>query len=179
MVIEAAAPLLSDHVKLLIVGQGAERAHLEEVARDCGVTDRVIFAGERHDVAAMLSALDLFVASSRQETFGLSVLEALANGAPVLYTTCPALDGLDVDRAQPVPSTAEGICAAMAAEVSAGPRPRMPEPAVEKQYSIEAVTARIDDLYERLAAHRTWRTMWRSARHARRRVMATASGGPR
>ncbi len=44
----------------------------------------------------MLSAMDLFVASSKQETFGLSVLEALANGAPVLYTTCPALDGLDV-----------------------------------------------------------------------------------
>ena len=81
----------------------------------------VIFAGERHDVSAMLSAMDLFVASSRQETFGLSVLEALANGAPVLYTTCPALDGLDAERATRVPSTADGIRAAMAAEVSRRP----------------------------------------------------------
>ena len=109
MVIEAAAPLLGDARRLLIVGKGDERAHLEQVARRFGVADRVIFAGERHDVAAMLSAMDLFVAASKQETFGLSVLEALANGAPVLYTTCPALDGLDVSRATQVPSSAGGL----------------------------------------------------------------------
>jgi len=162
MVIEAASSLLSDQVKLLIVGKGAEQEHLEQVAREHGVSGQVIFAGERHDVSAMLSAMDLFVASSRQETFGLSVLEALANGAPVLYTTCPALDGLDAERACRVPSTADGIRAAMAAEVSVGQRQRIPEPAVEKEYSVEAVTARIDDLYERLARRRVVRTIWRS-----------------
>ena len=161
MVIEAASALLGDKVKLMIVGKGEEQARLEQAAREHGVADRVIFAGERHDVSAMLSAMDLFVASSRQETFGLSVLEALANGAPVLYTTCPALDGLDAERATRVPSTADGIRAAMAAQVSAGQRQRIPEPAVEKEYSVEAVTARIDDLYERLARRRVWRTMWR------------------
>ncbi len=164
MVIEAAAPLLGEGTRLLIVGQGDERARLEQAARDSGAAGQVIFAGERHDVAAMLSAMDLFVASSRQETFGLSVLEALANGAPVLYTTCPALDGLDAGRAQQVPSTVAGLRAAMAAELRAGRRPRTAEPAVEKEYSIEAVTARIDDLYERLAGRRTWRTVLRSAR---------------
>ena len=120
MVIEAAAPLLGDGRRLLIVGKGDEREHLEKVARRCGVADRVIFAGERHDVAAMLSAMDLFVASSKQETFGLSVLEALANGAPVLYTTCPALEGLDVSRATQVPSSAGGLRDAMLAELAAG-----------------------------------------------------------
>jgi glycosyltransferase involved in cell wall biosynthesis len=162
MVIEAAAPLLSDDVKLLIVGKGKERAHLEQVAHDLGLTGRVIFAGERHDVADMLSAMDLFVASSKQETFGLSVLEGLANGLPVLYTACPALDGLAVSRASQVPQTAAGMRAALAAELAAGPRPRIGEPAVEKEYSIEAVTARLDDLYERLAARRRWRTMIRA-----------------
>jgi hypothetical protein len=38
----------------------------------------------------------------------------------------------------------------------------MAEPAVEKEYSVEAVTARIDDLYERLARRRVLRTIWRS-----------------
>jgi hypothetical protein len=52
----------------------------------------------------------------------------------------------------------------MAAELRAGRRPRTAEPAVEKEYSIEAVTARIDDLYERLAGRRTWRTVLRPAR---------------
>lgn len=162
LVIEAAAPLLGDGRRLLIVGKGDERAHLEEVARRCGVADRVIFAGERHDVAAMLSAMDLFVAASKQETFGLSVLEALANGAPVLYTTCPALDGLDVSRATRVPSSAGGLRDAMLAELAAGGRrDRAAEPAVEKEYGIQAVTSRIDDLYEQLAYRTAWRTRMR------------------
>jgi hypothetical protein len=80
------------------------------------------------------------------------VLEALANGAPALYTTCPALTGIDVDgRALPVPGTADGIRAALAAEISAGRRERQPVPAIEAEYGIAAVTGRIDDLYERLA----------------------------
>jgi glycosyltransferase involved in cell wall biosynthesis len=168
MVIEAAAPLLGDGRRLLIVGKGDERAHLEEVARRCGVADRVIFAGERHDVAAMLSAMDLFVASSKQETFGLSVLEALANGMPVLYTTCPALDGLDVSRANQVPSSAGGLRDAMLAELATGrPRDRATEPAVEKEYGIQAVTSRIDDLYEQLAYRTAWRTRLRRRRASR------------
>jgi glycosyltransferase involved in cell wall biosynthesis len=181
MVIEAAAPLLNDAVKLLVVGKGDEQAHLEQVAATCGVTGQVIFAGERHDVAALLSAMDLFVASSVQETFGLSVLEALGNGAPVLYTTCPALEGLDVTRASQVPSTASGLREAMAAEVGAGQRDRVPEPAVEKAYGIQAVTNRIDDLYDQLAARRTWRTLLRAARlrAARRRgVPGSAPASP-
>jgi glycosyltransferase involved in cell wall biosynthesis len=161
LVIEAASELLSDQAKLLIVGKGAEQERLEQVAREQGVADHVIFAGERHDVSAMLSAMDLFVASSKQETFGLSVLEALANGAPVLYTTCPALDGLDAGRARQIPSAVAGMREAMADELAAGQRPRTAEPAVEKEYSVEAVTARIDDLYERLARRTRLRTIWR------------------
>src|SRR5581483_10209929 len=118
---------------------------------------------ERHDVAAVLSAMDLYVASSRQETFGLSVLEGLSNGLPVLYTTCPALDGLAVTRASQVPQAVDGMRAAISAELAAGQRPRMAEPAVEKEYGIEAVTARLDDLYEQLAGRRRWRTVLRAA----------------
>jgi glycosyltransferase involved in cell wall biosynthesis len=172
LVIEAAAPLLDSATKLLIVGKGDERGHLEQVAARCGVADRVIFAGERHDVAAMLSAIDLFVASSKQETFGLSVLEALANGAPVLYTTCPALDGLGVDRAQQVPGTVDGLRAAMAAERRAGHRERVGVPAIRDAYGIAAVTRRIDDLYERLATSRS--RIWR----ARPRPRAAAAPAP-
>ena len=160
LVIEAAAPLLRPGVILLIVGQGQEFRRLEELRRlkatadRCGVAGQVVFAGERNDVAAMLSAMDLFVGSSREETFCLSVVEALINGLPVLYTTCPALDGLDVARARRVPATVTGIRDAMAAELSAGRRERAPEPAVKTEYNIQDVATRIDDLYERLATRR-------------------------
>jgi glycosyltransferase involved in cell wall biosynthesis len=178
MVIEAAAPLLDSGTKLLIVGKGEERGHLEKVARARGVADHVVFAGERHDVAAMLSSIDLFVASSRQETFGLSVLEALGNGAPVLYTTCPALDGLDVPQARQVPSTVDGMRAAMAAELEAGPRPREAAESVSQEYGIAAVTDRIDSLYEELAlAHGLSRQGWGGRRRAGR--PALVEGGSR
>jgi glycosyltransferase involved in cell wall biosynthesis len=175
LVIEAAAPLLDSGTKLLIVGKGDERAHLEKVARANGVAGQVVFAGERHDVAAMLSAIDLFVASSRQETFGLSVLEALGNGAPVLYTTCPALDGLDVPQAREVPSSVEGMRAAMAGELQAGPRPREAAEKVIQEYGIGAVTARIDSLYEELAVARSRGREGRAARRAGRPALAEGS----
>jgi glycosyltransferase involved in cell wall biosynthesis len=150
LVIKAAAPLLDDQHRLLIVGDGQIRLDLEAEAQRQGVTKFVTFAGERHDVAAMLSALDLFIASSEQETFGLSVLEALANGIPALYTTCPALDGIQTARARQVPGAVEGLHREIAAEVTIGRRPREGVPAIGERYGIEAVTRRIDDLYERL-----------------------------
>jgi len=151
MVIEAAAPLLGEGCKLLVVGDGAERARLAALAHELRVAEHVVFAGERHDVAAMLSSFDLFVASSAQETFGLSVLEALANGMPALYTTCPALDGVRTDRARQVPGHVEGLREQIAAEVT-DRRGRGDVPAIRDLYGIEAVTGRIDDLYERLGA---------------------------
>jgi glycosyltransferase involved in cell wall biosynthesis len=153
MVIAAAAPLLGPTVRLLVVGDGEERAHLEDVAATTGAAEYVTFAGERHDVAGVLSALDLFIASSEQETFGLSVLEALTNGVRALYTTCPALDGVATDRARQVPGDTVAMREAIAEEISA-PAPRRSEPAVLAHYGMAAVADRIDGLYERLDARR-------------------------
>jgi glycosyltransferase involved in cell wall biosynthesis len=155
LVIRAAAPLLDDQHRLLIVGDGQIRPDLEAEAARHGVAEVVTFAGERHDVAAMLSSLDLFIASSEQETFGLSVLEALSNGIPALYTTCPALDGIDTDRARQVPGDVEGMRQEIAAEMASGRRPRQGVAAIREQYGIESVTRRIDDLYDRLLSLRS------------------------
>ncbi|MFN2479374.1 MAG: glycosyltransferase [Pseudonocardiaceae bacterium] len=154
LVIRAAAPLLDDQHRLLIVGDGQIRPELEAEAQRQGVAELVTFTGERHDVAAMLSSLDLFIASSEQETFGLSVLEALANGIPALYTTCPALDGIETDRARQVPGEVEGMRREIAAELVIGRRPREGVPAIGELYGIEAVARRIDDLYDRLMTRR-------------------------
>jgi len=171
--IEAAAPSLSPTVKLMVVGDGAERAQLAETARRCGIADYVIFTGERHDIAGIMSAADLLVASSRQETFGLCVLEALGNGLQVLYTTCPALDGLEVESARQVPM--EDMGKAIAGAVLAGPVAHAPEPAVAREFGISAVTGRLDDLYERLAAGRSLRT---AANRLRRRARLRAASPP-
>jgi hypothetical protein len=127
---------------------------LEKAAARCGVTDAVVFAGVRHDGAAMLSAMDLFIASSEQETFGLSVLEALTNGLPALYTTCPALVGVETDRAQQVPGEVDAMRTHIAEELAARRRSHTPVDAVQQRYGMEAVAAQVDSLYERLLTSR-------------------------
>jgi glycosyltransferase involved in cell wall biosynthesis len=154
LAIEAAAPLLGDACKLLIIGRGEEGERLETVAARHGVAEHVIFGGYQADMTAMLSAFDLNLTASLQETFGLSVLEALANGLPVLYTTCPALDGITTDRARQVAGNVASLRAELAKEIEAGQRPRRPVIEVLDRYGIESVASQIDDLYERQAIRR-------------------------
>jgi glycosyltransferase involved in cell wall biosynthesis len=154
LAIEAAAPLLSDRCKLLVIGRGEDGDRLQAAAERAGVAQHVIFGGYQADMTAMLSAMDLNLSTSVQETFGLSVLEALANGLPVLYTTCPALDGISTDRARQVDGNVAALRAEMTKEVEAGFRPRQPVTGVLDVYGIESVAGRIDDLYERIEGAR-------------------------
>jgi glycosyltransferase involved in cell wall biosynthesis len=154
LAIGAAAPMLGERCKFLVIGRGDDRDRLEAAVAGLGVADHVIFGGFQADTAGMLSALDLYVASSAQETFGLSVLEAMANGLPVIYTVCPALDGIQTAQARQVAGTAEAMRAEIRKAVEAGPQPRQPDTAVFDRYGMDAVAERIDNMYERIQAGR-------------------------
>ena len=69
---------------LVMVGDGPDRVHAEAEAREQGLEDRVFFLGKIETVAPLLSAADLFLLPSQSESFGLSALEALASGVPVV-----------------------------------------------------------------------------------------------
>ncbi len=70
--------------RVLIGGDGKERAVLETQVRSLGLTERVVFAGAVSDPAMFYRQLDLFVLPSLDEAFGLSLLEAMAAGLPVI-----------------------------------------------------------------------------------------------
>ncbi|MBI1765806.1 MAG: glycosyltransferase [Acidobacteria bacterium] len=74
------------HVKLLLIGDGAERGRLEQLALELSVAADVIITGIRHDVPRLLRALDAFALSSLSEGLPISVLEALAAALPVVTT---------------------------------------------------------------------------------------------
>ncbi len=69
---------------LVMVGDGPDRGMAQDEARALGVADRVQFLGRIENVAPLLSSADLFLLPSENESFGLSALEALACGVPVV-----------------------------------------------------------------------------------------------
>jgi N-acetyl-alpha-D-glucosaminyl L-malate synthase BshA len=67
-----------------MVGDGPDRQALERDAVEYGLADDVEFVGEQLDLVPWLSAADLFLLPSSQESFGLAALEAMACGVPVV-----------------------------------------------------------------------------------------------
>lgn len=76
---------------LRLVGQGPELAAARQRAERLGVLDRIECAGEQQRPESFLEDADLFLFSSRTESFGLGILEAMAMGVPVLG---PAVGGV-------------------------------------------------------------------------------------
>lgn len=76
----------------VLAGDGPERASLETLAHDLGISRRVRFLGYRQDIPALLACCDLFVLPSLYEGLPLSILEAMAAGKPVVAT---AIGGTD------------------------------------------------------------------------------------
>ena len=79
--------------RLLLVGDGPLRHSLQSFVQQIGLTDKVAFAGQiEHDaLPAYYSAADFFVTASVTETFGLTVIEAMASGLPVLGIDSPGV----------------------------------------------------------------------------------------
>jgi N-acetyl-alpha-D-glucosaminyl L-malate synthase BshA len=69
---------------LVMVGDGPDRIEAEQEARHLGVEGSVLFLGKIEQVAPLLASADLFVLPTNSESFGLSALEALASGTPVI-----------------------------------------------------------------------------------------------
>lgn len=70
--------------RLLLVGDGPELNLARRTAHDRGIDDLVNAVGAQEDVVALLSASDLFLLPSSQESFGMAALEAMACGVPVV-----------------------------------------------------------------------------------------------
>ena len=87
--IDTAGHLLKRHrdLKFLIIGSdGGEKQLIEEYIDQKKLTDHIILTGFREDIPEIISELDVFLFTSREEGLGTSLLEALASGIPVVCT---------------------------------------------------------------------------------------------
>ncbi len=78
-------------VQLIMVGDGKMRLQLERLAFSLGISNRVHFLGERHDIPELMQMADVYVQSSCWEGFGIAALEAMAGGLPVVSSNVPGL----------------------------------------------------------------------------------------
>lgn len=93
--LRAVAALPSDlPVRLVIVGDGAERAGLEECAGALGLRERVVFTGHRDDTPSLYAGFDIFALSSDTEQMPLSLMEAMASGLPAVATDVGDVRGM-------------------------------------------------------------------------------------
>src|SRR5688572_7271759 len=76
---------------LVMIGDGPDRAAAEEETRMLGLGASVSFLGKLEQIAPLLASADLFLLPSQTESFGLSALEALASGVPVIGTNAGGL----------------------------------------------------------------------------------------
>ncbi len=82
--------------KLLLVGDGPERHHIEELCRECGDCGDIRFLGKLEMVEEVLSIADVFIMPSEKESFGLAALEAMACEVPVISSNTGGLPELNI-----------------------------------------------------------------------------------
>lgn len=163
--IRAAADVLGAKTQLVIAGEGGERRRLEGIADELGVREHVHFLGSCPDMRDVLSGFDVFISASQDETFGMAVLEALANGLDCAYVECPALDDVSpLPRScHPMPRRAgddelrvlragvDSLLGQRGGPGQPGRRDRghdMP-PVLRERFDLEGVARRVDAVYAR------------------------------
>ncbi|MFD5977129.1 glycosyltransferase [Streptomyces bacillaris] len=144
-------------VWLLLAGDGPEAPALRALAARLGAADRIRLLGECGaegggpvpGVPALLSAVDTFVSTSREESFGLAAVEALAAGLPVLHDACPAIDDLSAAHAPGatrIAGSPDELTAVLRQRIQACPD-RRPPPRAVGHYDIRRSSERLMDVY--------------------------------
>jgi len=82
--------------KLLFVGDGPERSTAEDLSRELGVCNDILFVGKQEQMEDILAIADIFLLTSEYESFGLAALEAMAAGVPVISTDAGGLSEINI-----------------------------------------------------------------------------------
>ncbi|CAI9121262.1 glycosyltransferase family 4 protein [Brytella acorum] len=161
LVIRAAARVPGLHVR--IAGDGSACGALKALTRKLGITDRIVFMGYQSDPRPVIAACDAAINTSRDEPLGLSVMEALSMGLPVVAFDGGGIPEIVHDgatgwlvRRHDVEALAETLTRVAASRAEAARRGRAAYDFVQRECRIEMMCERYANAYASL----------RSARHA-------------
>lgn len=144
--------------RLDIVGDGELRDQLERRTAELGLSDRVVFLGERPkaEVAALMRAADLFVLPSLAENLPVVLIEAMASGLPAVATRVGGVAELLDDEAGTLvpPRDPAALAAAVRATLERDFDPATMAANARDRYGYAAICARWTGLYEELLSSR-------------------------
>lgn len=144
-------------ITLLFIGDGPLRPLLQQTAHDYNISERVVFAGTRNDIARVMNLIDIFMLTSLSEGTSISLLEAMASGATPIVTAVggnPSLVRHEVNGILVPP----GDIAAMATAINVllgndAVRARYSSNAVatvRSNYSLTGMIDKYSDIYNKL-----------------------------
>jgi len=145
--------------RLVLVGDGPDRDAAEREAQALGVAARVRCVGKIEDVAGALRAADLYLLPSQTESFGLSALEAMATGVPVVGTRVGGLPEVvehGVTGFLGEVGDVEGLARGALELLSDGERWRAASAAARAratQFDIRTVVPQYEELYAAVVGH--------------------------
>jgi glycosyltransferase involved in cell wall biosynthesis len=144
---------------LVLVGDGKERARLEQLAHELGVAGRVRFVGWTDEPRRYLQGFDVFLLASRSEGFPLGIVEAMLAGVPVVATDVGSVSEAVVEgeTGYLVPSGDSQALAGRLRDVLADPelRRRLGEQSRERareRFTAEAMAGSFERLYREILA---------------------------
>lgn len=146
--------------RLVILGEGKERAALEAQVQTLGLQDVVSMPGRKATIAPWMARSDLYVLSSRREGLPTVLIESLASGLPVVSTRCPSGPEEILENGRlgtlvavgDVEGLAQAILAALRAPASEDTRQQLRKRAAE--FSLDRALDRYLEVFERPARGR-------------------------
>jgi glycosyltransferase involved in cell wall biosynthesis len=157
---------LHHDVRLVLIGDGPERARLEQHAGETGVGDRIQFLGMRHDARTLMPAFDVLLNTSTTEGQSVTILEAMAAGVPVIATSVGGTPEVVVDGETGVlvPSRSLDPLVTAVADLLADPERARAlglsgRRRLEARFTLDRMVADYERLYETALADRRPRRM--------------------
>lgn len=151
------------NVRVLIAGDGGQRNHLEQLARDLDLTPQVAFVGTVRDMARFYSQIDLFVLPSLgEEGLPLTLVEAMAAAVPVVTTTvggCVELVRHGIDGLLVPPNNHRALCDALdqlVSNVEFRKTAALNARHRAEEFSAVRTASQVLEIYHSVAANHAW-----------------------
>lgn len=155
--IDAAVLLDDPTISFTVIGEGPQRAELEQQIQGLRTHSRIRLTGHVDNPFPTLAAADIFLSVSERESFGLSLVEALCLGVPIIATDCPSgpAEILDDGRFGELVPVGDAAAVARAIRQLAGDRGRRQHlsdlgPRRAQDFSLEQHCHNVVDLFQPL-----------------------------